>query len=101
MFEVGKTYRLRDRNIQRAFLTVYVGKTMAMFEHNGINFYVGNSESGKYIEVKPKVTKRYWLIHHDNGHTTRWDSNPKSSWSPGCIAITEHTVTFEEGEGLN
>lgn len=111
MFEVGKSYRYVMSG--RVFLCLCVDKDTGWMKHDN-DTPGSNTWSNNWQEVKPKITKKYWLSHGINGKAIMWDSDPRNSthkivqydgtWYPRTgtvVAITEHSVTFEEGEGLS
>lgn len=109
--EIGKVYT-RDR---------YTYKVVG--EDGNATFCRGYTPSGAYDgysivyeasyylykEVKPKIKKRYKIVHCQNGHDIilrgkdvtqdplSWHSY-SGPWT--IIAITEHAIEFEEGEGI-
>lgn len=60
--------------------------------------------SGNLIEVKPTITRTYWLVHFRNGDIDirrAAERCEEMRSKPNVIAITgPHEITFTEGEGL-
>jgi hypothetical protein len=118
MIELGKQYRTHDGRevriyavdgngsdvIHGAYRTADGQWELAGWRADGS--WIPNGKCAEdLIEVKPKITRTYWLAHNSYG------SPPGAMWEkpkdmgrvhPDVIAITgPHEITFTEGEGLH
>jgi hypothetical protein len=113
MIEIGKTYQTRDGREARVYATDGGGEYPvqgAYRDHGKIWLtatwtLVGELNDGgphplDLIEVKPKITREYWIQHFMGGHAA---IHPRMVPPPcsNTVAITgPHEITFTEGDGL-
>lgn len=121
MIEMGKTYRTRDGREVRIYAVDVPGvrpvhgarKTDS--DNWCIACWSANGQHGDYmglpfdlIEVKPKITRTYNLLHWKAGHASAYPSDESLAryrelmrTQNDPLAITgPHTIEFTEGEGL-
>lgn len=122
MIEMGKTYRTRDNREVRIYAVDgntgrpihgavrYSNKScawdMRTWTDDGRYIELSSSEHQfDLIEVKPKITRTYWLGHYSAGaplvSADSREAVKRGFDTRARIAITgPHTVEFTKGEGL-
>ena len=126
MISMDKQYRTRDGHEVRLLMTdgggyypivgAYFGEGIwreASWTSDGCYNTNGIHKRLDLIEVKPKITRTYWMVHSQHlapalfWKGDQYDSNPKeralayAKATAYVLAITgPHEITFEEGEGL-
>jgi hypothetical protein len=121
--ELGKQYRTRDGRevriyavdggngfhpIHGAILQPNGGWEVVVWNRDGTPTHCHMSPEMNLIEVKPKITRTYWLVHCVDGgllgYTFPTEDRAKTyAWQrrPNIAGITgPHEITFTEGDGL-
>lgn len=110
MISMDRKYRTRDgREVRIYAVEEYVihGAMMragrwAIVEWfpNGI-WLSGSEHPYDLIEVKPPITRTYWLVHYRAGDAILYWARKEKPVDTAAIAITgPHEITFQEGDGL-
>jgi hypothetical protein len=101
MIEVGKTYK---RNSFSNKTVVFITEGNAMIKDASGNFSTLEVDfmEKHYTEVKPKIKRKYWLVHSRSGRwLNAWTRDPHGHVDDVLAITGPHTVEFEEGEGLD
>lgn len=117
---MDKQYRTRSGERDAEIFAIRDGRAYGRekaISEGSPNGWYANSwpiDTADLIEVKPKITRTYWTVHHVEPyanyeqHETSFDNKEaaliwieRSTLGLDFIAITgPHTVEFTEGEGL-